>query len=124
MFGQTEEDHFLYQVLTSGRHFLSFWGPINSESRGNRDCGAKNNQANPNKLKDYLIDVYDRSTNQKGRFLTCASHLNTKPSFSKITDRFDRSDKTMKNNRLIRTQNCFPVRLIGLKIYNLTAIIN
>ena len=90
MFGQTEEDHFLYQVLTSGRHFLSFWGPINSESRGNRDCGAKNNQANPNKLKDYLIDVYDRSTNQKGRFLTCASHLNTKPSFSKITDRFDR----------------------------------
>ena len=64
-FGQFEEEHFLYHVITTGRHFLSFWGPISSESRAQKEqrSGGKLDQR-PH--KDYLVDVYDRATNTKG----------------------------------------------------------
>ena len=56
VYGQVEEDHFLYHVITSGRHLLSFWGPIKTDdSRGN---------------VEYLIDVYDRQKVDKGRYPT------------------------------------------------------
>ena len=59
VYGQVEEDHFLYHVVTSGRHLLSFWGPIKTEdSRAN---------------KEYLIDVYDRQTLSKGARKTSAN---------------------------------------------------
>ena len=55
----------MYHVITTGRHFLSFWGPISSESRAQKEqrSGGKLDQR-PH--KDYLVDVYDRATNTKG----------------------------------------------------------
>ena len=37
----------------SGRYFLSFWGPMKTDSKHQ---------------KDYIIDIFDRSTQTKGRY--------------------------------------------------------
>ena len=54
VFGEWEEEHFLYHIMSTGRHFLSFWGPMKTDSK---------NQ------KDYIIDIFDRATLTKGKLL-------------------------------------------------------
>ena len=39
----------------SGRYFLSFWGPMKTDSKHQ---------------KDYIIDIFDRSTQTKGQYTT------------------------------------------------------
>ena len=51
VFGELEEEHFLYHIISTGRHFLSFWGPMKTDTKTQRD---------------YIIDVFDRTTHTKG----------------------------------------------------------
>ena len=51
VFGELEEEHFLYHIISTGRHFLSFWGPMKTDTKTQRD---------------YIIDVFDRTTLTKG----------------------------------------------------------
>ena len=66
VFGELEEQHFLYHIMSTGskdlhgpsimilllgRYFLSFWGPMKTDSKHQ---------------KDYIIDVFDRATHTKG----------------------------------------------------------
>ena len=63
LFDQVSINHFLYHFITSGRHLLSFWGPIKTEYSGAD--------------KDYFIDVYDRLSNCKGQLKKfCINSLN------------------------------------------------
>ena len=72
VFGELEEQHFLYHIMStgfnikmlknlfdylnnSGRYFLSFWGPMKTDSKHQ---------------KDYIIDIFDRSTQTKGQYTT------------------------------------------------------
>ena len=67
VFGELEEQHFLYHIMSTGykyllsagflfcilgRYFLSFWGPMKTDSKHQ---------------KDYIIDVFDRATHTKGK---------------------------------------------------------
>ena len=54
----------MYHVITSGRHFLSFWGPITAESRSQKEHRAQRGESRAH--KEYLIDVYDRANNMRG----------------------------------------------------------
>ena len=51
MFGELEDQHFLYHIMSSGRHFLAFWGPMKTDSKHQ---------------KDYIVDVFDRASLTKG----------------------------------------------------------
>ena len=51
VFGELEQEHFLYHIISTGRHFLSFWGPMKTDTKTQRD---------------YIIDVFDRTTLTKG----------------------------------------------------------
>jgi hypothetical protein len=66
VFGELEEQHFLYHIMSTGRHFLSFWGPMKTDSKHQ---------------KDYIIDVFDRSTLTKVRRL---SDLHGKPDIVRV----------------------------------------
>ena len=66
VFGVFEEEHFLYQIISTGRHFLSFWGPMKTE---------------PKIQRDYIIDVFDREDNRKVKRI---SELQGKPDIVRV----------------------------------------
>merc|ERR1719318_215649 len=66
VFGELEEQHFLYHIMSTGRYFLSFWGPMKTDSKHQ---------------KDYIIDIFDRSTQTKVRRL---SELHGKPDIVRV----------------------------------------
>jgi len=66
VFGELEEEHFLYHIISTGRHFLSFWGPMKTDNKTQRD---------------YIIDVFDRTTLTKVRRLT---DLHGKPDIVRV----------------------------------------
>merc|ERR1719336_1405342 len=66
VFGELEEEHFLYHIISTGRHFLSFWGPMKTDTKTQRD---------------YIIDVFDRTTLTKVRRLT---DLHGKPDIVRV----------------------------------------
>jgi len=66
VFGELEEQHFLYHIMSTGRYFLSFWGPMKTDSKHQ---------------KDYIIDVFDRATHTKVRRL---SELHGKPDIVRV----------------------------------------
>eukprot|EP00090_Calanus_glacialis_P019394 TRINITY_DN29800_c0_g1_i1.p1 TRINITY_DN29800_c0_g1~~TRINITY_DN29800_c0_g1_i1.p1 ORF type:complete len:700 (-),score=207.27 TRINITY_DN29800_c0_g1_i1:116-2101(-) len=66
VFGELEEEHFLYHIISTGRHFLSFWGPMKTDTKTQRD---------------YIIDVFDRTTLTKVKRLT---DLHGKPDIVRV----------------------------------------
>jgi len=66
VFGELEENHFLYHIISTGRYFLSFWSPMKTDTKTQRD---------------YIIDVFDRSNLMKVRRLT---DLHGKPDIVRV----------------------------------------
>ena len=72
VFGELEEEHFLYHIISTGRHFLSFWGPMKTDIKTQRD---------------YIIDVFDRTTLTKGTIEHSDDDLNYVDLYSEEVDR-------------------------------------
>jgi len=66
VFGEFEEEHLLYHIISTGRHFLSFWGPMKTDSKSNGD---------------YFIDVFDRTNLCKVKRI---SDLHGKPDIVRV----------------------------------------